>query len=239
MGRIVAIGGGEFSKGETYILDKYIVELAGKQHPKLLFIPTASQDAPDYIARIQDYFGKLGCDIEALCLISHTYTAEVIKGMILNADIIYVGGGDTIRMIEKWKEFNVDVYLKEAYEQGVILSGISAGSICWFEFGHSDSDSFINDKQWHYVKAQGLGIIPAAHCPHYNEDGRESFDDMISDESIIGIALENKTAFIENDGQYSLLKADKNSDAYILRRLNGILLKDELKEGKINLQLIK
>lgn len=237
MGKIVAIGGGELSKGETYVLDQYIVELSGKNNPKLLFIPTASDDASGYITRIKDYFERFGCSVEALCLISHKYTDEVIKSMILNADIIYVGGGDTVRMIEKWKEFNVHSYLKEAYEQGVVLSGISAGSICWFEFGHSDSDSFINEKQWNYIKAQGLGIIPAAHCPHYNEDGRESFDNMILNESIVGIALENKTAFVEKDGQYSLLKADKNSKAYVLRGLNGILLKDELEEGKINLQL--
>ena len=67
--------------------------------------------------------------------------------MILDADIIYVGGGDTVRMMEKWKEYNVNSYLKEAYEKGVVLSGISAGSICWFEFGHSDCDCFINNGQ--------------------------------------------------------------------------------------------
>lgn len=83
--------------------------------------------------------------MESLCLITKQYTDEEIKNSILNADIIYVGGGDTLRMIKKWKAYKVDLYLKEAYEKGIVLSGISAGSICWFEFGHSDSDFFINN----------------------------------------------------------------------------------------------
>ncbi len=155
--------------------------------------------------------------------------------MILGADIIYVGGGDTVRMMEKWKECHLYAYLKEAYEQGTVLSGISAGSICWFEFGHSDSDSFVNKGNWDYVRAYGLGIIPAAHCPHYNEIGRKSFDTMMLDESVMGIALEDNTAFIEENGQYSILKADKNGKAYIFRHLNETLLKEALEEGKINL----
>jgi dipeptidase E len=235
MGKIVAIGGGELSRGETYVLDKYIVKLSYKNNPKLLFIPTASQDALPYIASVKKYFGELGCQVDSLCLIKESYTDEVIKNMILSADIIYVGGGDTVRMLEKWKEFNVHSYLQEAYDKGIVLSGISAGSICWFKFGHSDGDSFINKGQWDYRRAYGLGFINAAHCPHYNEPGRESFDAMMLNESIPGIALEDKTAFVEENGQYSLLKADKNSKAYLLKYVNGTLQKEELKEGPIDL----
>lgn len=174
--------------------------------------------------------------VEDIIYFIEYYPDEVIRNMILNADIIYVGGGDTVRMIEKWKEYNLPSYLQEAYEQGTVLSGISAGSICWFEFGHSDSDSFINQGQWDYIRAYGLGFIPAAHCPHYNEIGRESFDHMMLNESVMGIALEDKTAFVEENGRYSILKADKNSKAYVLRYLNETLLKEELKEGQLNLQ---
>lgn len=239
MGKIVAIGGGELRKGETYSLDKYIVELSRKNNPKLLFIPTASEDALGYIATIKQYFGDLGCGVESLCLITHTYTDEEIRSMIVNADIIYVGGGDTVRMMEKWKAYNVHLYLQEAYEKGIVLSGISAGSICWFNFGHSDSDSFVNKGQWDYIRAYGLGFIPAAHCPHYNEKGRESFDDMMLNELVVGIALEDKTAFVEEDGQYSLLKADKDSKAYVLKSLGGTIQKEELKEGSVAIRLSK
>lgn len=230
MGKIVAIGGGELSKGETYILDKYIVELACKSNPKLLFIPTASKDNEGYIERIHEYFGKLGCSVESLCLITKQYTDEEIRNRILNADIIYVGGGDTLRMIDKWKGYKVDLYLKEAYEKGIVLSGISAGSICWFEFGHSDSDFFINQNEWEYIKVQGLGLIQAGHCPHYNQEGRESFDQMMGGESMLGIALEDQTAFVEIDGKYTILKANKASKVYLLKNSNGILQKQELDE---------
>ncbi len=235
MGKIVAIGGGELRLGETYSLDKYIVELSKKKNPKLLFIPTASQDAPGYITLIENYFGNLGCNVDKLCLISNIYTDTEIKNMILNADIIYVGGGDTVRMMEKWKEYNVDTYLQQAYQQGIILSGLSAGSICWFKFGHSDSDSFISNKPWDYIRAYGLGFIPAAHCPHYNEPGRESFDTMIEGESIIGIALENNVALVENDGKYSIIKANKENKAYLLKNMSGIVQKQELEEGEFEL----
>lgn len=103
----------------------------------------------------------------------------------------------------------------------------------WFMFGHSDSNSFINKDQWDYSRVYGLGLIPATHCPHYNERGRESFDDMIREESISGIALEDNTAFIEIDGEYQVLKSDKNRKAYLLRKENNILTKVELLEGKI------
>lgn len=73
MGKVVAIGGGELRKGETYILDKYIVGLSGKKEPKLLFIPTASQDALGYITLIEEYFGEFGCCVDSLCLITDIY----------------------------------------------------------------------------------------------------------------------------------------------------------------------
>ena len=236
MGKIVAIGGGELRMGETYILDKYIVELTGQSKPKLLFIPTASKDNEGYIERICEYFGNLGCNVESLCLITKKYTDEEIRNSILNADIIYVGGGDTLRMIEKWKVYKVDLYLKEAYEKGIVLSGISAGSICWFEFGHSDSDLFIDKDEWKYIKVQGLGFIQAGHCPHYNEEGREGFDQMMVGQAMLGIALEDQTAFVEVDGKYSILKANNERKAYLFKNSNGVLEKQELAEGLTTLK---
>ena len=233
MGKIVAIGGGELRQGETEIIDKFIVELSNKKNPKLLFIPTASYDAEGYIELVKERFGDFGCIVDTLCLVTNTYDDNEIYNKILSADIIYVGGGDTVRMMEKWREYKIDIYLTEAYDKGIVLSGLRAGSICWFMFGHSDSNSFINKGQWDYSRVDGLGLIPAAHCPHYNEGGRESFDDMISEENISGIALEDNTAFIEIDDEYQVLKSDKNRKAYLLKKQNNILIKVELLEGEI------
>lgn len=238
MGKIVAIGGGERGLGETLKIDRYIVSLSNKKNPSLLFIPTASKDADEYISSTEEYFGKMGCSVKSLCLITRDYSDEEIRELIFNSDIIYVGGGDTLRMMEKWREFSVDKYLIEAYKQGIILSGISAGSICWFSFGHSDSDSFVNEGQWDYIRVYGLSLIPAAHCPHYNEEGREGFDQMMLNEDIPGIALEDGTAFIEVDGAYSIYKHNSEAKAYIIQNTNGHQIIIEL-EDKAEIKLVK
>ncbi|SHI46564.1 Type 1 glutamine amidotransferase-like domain-containing protein [Lutispora thermophila] len=232
MGKIVAIGGGELRQGETEKIDRFIVGLSKKDAPRLLFIPTASNDAEGYIELVKDKYGQLACKVDTLCLVTNIYSDEQIREKIFNSDIIYVGGGDTERMMEKWKEHRVDVYLKEAYKKGIVLSGLSAGSICWFVFGHSDSEYFKNQNQWQYTRVYGLGLIPAAHCPHYNEEGRETFDGMMFNESIPGFALENSTALVEIDGKYQILKADEKRKAYILRSKGNCIIKEELPEGE-------
>ena len=170
-------------------------------------------------------------------MISNTYEDKEIYDKIISSDIIYVGGGDTARMMEKWREYKLDVYLVEAYNKGIVLSGLSAGSICWFMFGHSDSDSFLNKGQWGYTRVEGLGLIPAAHCPHYNEEGRESFGKMLERENISGIALEDNTAFIEIDGEYQILKSDKSRKAYLLKKHFNSIIKTELAERKLHVKL--
>lgn len=133
-------------------------------------------------------------------------------------------------MMEKWKEYKVDGYLKDAYKKGIVLSGLSAGSICWFICGHSDSDSFIKQGQWEYIRVNGLGLISAAHCPHYNEEGREGFDKMMQDESVTGIALEDNTALVEIDGKYHIIKSDEKRKAYIFKPTDNGINKEELYE---------
>lgn len=236
MGKIVAIGGGEIGLGETDKIDKYLVSLTNKENPKLLFIPTASQDAEGYINNVDEHFGKMGCIVDSLCIETKKYSDEEIQQLIFSSDVIYVGGGDTVRMMEKWREYNVDQYLIEAYQEGIVLSGLSAGSICWFKFGDSESDSFVNDGQWDYIRAYGVGLIPAAHCPHYNEEGRESFDQMMLEEDIPGIALEDRTAFVEVDGKYSIYKDSNQAKAYIIFNEEDKQIKKEL-EHKEEVQL--
>lgn len=228
MGKIVAIGGGELRNGETEAIDKYIVSLADKQNPKLLFIPTASNDASSYIEVAKEKFSELGCVVDTLCLVTNSYSDKDIEEKILGSEIIYVGGGDTVSMIEKWKEYNVDLYLKEAYKKGIVLSGLSAGSICWFIFGHSDSESFSKEGHWEYIRAYGLGLIPMAHCPHYNEEGREGFDEMMKDVNVPGIALENNTALVAIDGNYHIIKSDEKRDAYLIQSSLGSITKKQL-----------
>lgn len=175
MKKIVAIGGGKIGQlgfpVETTKIDKEILRLSGKRKPRLLFIPTASSDSESYFEVVKKHFGKrLGCKTDVLYLIKEKPTKKEIEEKILSSDIIYVGGGNTLKMMRVWRNAKVDMILKQAYEKGIVLSGVSAGSICWFDSGHSDSLSFYNPEQRSYINVKGLGLIGGVHCPHYDSE---------------------------------------------------------------------
>ncbi len=132
-------------------------------------------------------------------------------------------------MMEIWRNKKIDTYLMEAYKKNIVLSGVSAGSICWFLKGHGDRNSYNNpDGWWDYTQVTGIGLIPAIHCPHYNKKGHEGFDDAMKVENISGIAIEDNCAIIIKDDMYKIIKSDDNSKAYLLRNYNGIVNKKEL-----------
>jgi dipeptidase E len=231
MGTIIAIGGGEIRDFETLEIDEHIVKSTGIENPKALFIPTASGDALAYVDTFNKVYGKkLGCKTDSLLLILDNLKDKDIENKILSSDLIYVGGGNTEMMIKVWKEKKVDKYLRNAFENNIVLSGLSAGSICWFRYGHSDSNSFENeDNNWEFSKVEGLGFINAIHCPHYNEEGRQSFDTMMLTSDEVGIALENNTAIEFKDNKYKIIKSDVSVNAYKLFKLsNGSISKDIL-----------
>jgi dipeptidase E len=218
MGTIVVIGGGELIDLETLEMDREVVRLTQKSKPKALFIPTASSDAPGYCDTFSKVYGEiLGCETSHLLLVSQTYTHEEISELIMSADLIYVGGGNTRKMLEIWKNTGVDALLKEAYTSGTILAGLSAGSICWFEYGHSDSEAFDDEGNWKYIKLEALGILPGIHCPHYNEDIREEdFSRMVKGGGMPGIAVDNNCAIIYKDKEYKVMSTRDEAKAYLV-----------------------
>lgn len=221
---IIAIGGGEIATGETRKIDEFIVSCAKKEQPRLLFIPTASMDAPGYIETVKSVYSSLGCVVDALCLYTETITDEEIKTKISTADIIYVGGGNTLRMMETWKKYHVDKYLIDAYKEGKVLSGLSAGAICWFKKGHSDSLFFENPANTEFIFVEGLGFVPYIVCPHYDEEERKSFDDMIKTQELDGIALEATTALVYDNQEYKIIRANHNYHVYLFKEGKKILL---------------
>lgn len=239
MGKIVAIGGGEFRKGGTRKIDEYIVALSGKKHPNLLFIPTASRDSENYMGSMKGYFGELGCYVECLCLVTETLMEEKIRQMILRSDIIYVGGGNTAYMMQIWKQFEVDQYLKEAYERGIILSGLSAGSICWFDSGYSDSAKTEKSGMKGLGWCEGLGLLPFYHCPHYDEPGRHEFDFAMAEKKGCGIALEKGIALSYVDGTYELIKNNNRRSGYLISQEEGGIIKQRLKNATLLNELYK
>jgi len=220
MKKIIAIGGGEIGRPgfpvETTKIDKEIIKLSGKKNPRLLFIPTASQDAERYIEMVKKHFGKkLGCKVDILYLIKNKLSRKEIAKKILSSDIVYVGGGNTLRMMNVWRNSGVDKLLKKAYEKGIVLSGLSAGSICWFNYGCSDSRKFKN-KKLKFIKVKGLGFINAFNCPHYDTEKtrKKSLKEMMKKIPGVAIALDDCCAFEVVGKNYRVISSKRGRNAY-------------------------
>ena len=236
---VVAIGGGIIRTEGTAPIDREIIRLSGRRNPKLLFIPTASSDSERYWKHVQEYFGAfLKCKTDALFLIKEQPSEQQIRKKILSADMIYVGGGNTLLMMRLWRRLGVDKLLKSAYENGTVLSGISAGSICWFDSGHSDSMSFYNPRKWKYINLRGLGLIRGIHCPHYNSmtrgiPRRKHFRDMIRKTGGIGIAIENNCAIEFIDGRfYKVISSKSYSRAYKVYKTGGEVIAEQIRQER-------
>ncbi len=212
---IVAVGGGEIGRIkilpdgtsyqteiETTLIDKFIIEASGKKNPQMLFIGTASNDKPSYLDIIKTHFkDRLGCSsVEALNLIGTNMSFEEIKCKIFATDIIYVGGGDTTTMLKIWKRLDVDKLLYEAYNKGIVLSGISAGAVCWFEY-YDNSDDIDNIEQLDIIP--GLSFIKGFCVPHYNwltPDEKNKLNEKLKDKNIKGWSLDDCVAIVfQND----------------------------------------
>lgn len=243
MKKIIAVGGGQIGgrpgvKIETLGIDKEIVNLSGKRNPRLLFIPTASGDASGYVEMVKNYFGKkLGCKVDSLELVAKKYTKKELEDKILKTDIVYVGGGNTLKMMKVWRKFGVDILLEKAMKKGVVLSGLSAGSICWFQYGNSDSARFGKNKEASMIRVRGLNMLPALHCPHYDiEKHREaSLKEMMKKNRGIAIAIDNCAALEVIGDQYRVIKTKKAANAYKVYWNNGKYHK-ELIVAKKNMQ---
>ncbi len=231
--KIVAIGGGEIRELETAAIDKRIVELTGKTRPNALFIPTASSDAPGYIDTFDRVYGEhLGCQTRTLKLIQNPPSFDEMSTLVLDSDLVYVGGGNTYKMMKLWRRLGLDTVLAEAASRGTVLSGLSAGAICWFRYGHSDSSSFYSNADWDYIRVTGLGFINAVYCPHYHVEKREaSFSQMIAKRGGIGIACDNNAAIEIVGENYRILTSAPDGRAYKFFKRSGNAVITELSQN--------
>lgn len=220
MGKIVAIGGGEIGRldypVETTEIDRQIINLTGKSSPKVLLLPTASSDSDLYLETFQKYFGeRLGCKTDALCLVKEKPSTQEIEEKIFGSDAVYVGGGNTAKMIRIWRKLGVDEVLRKAHEKGIVLSGLSAGAICWFRYSNSDSRKFKNPAAC-LIRLQGLGLINAAACPHYDveEDRKPKLKEIMKRTPGVAIALDNCSALEVVDDSYRILSSRDGACAY-------------------------
>jgi dipeptidase E len=238
MKTIVAIGGGEIGRPgfpvETTKIDKEIIRLSGKKNPKLLFIPTASLDSESYFEAVKKHFGKkLGCKTSVLYLIKEKLTRSEIEEKIIGSDIIYVGGGNTLKMMQIWRKNRVDEILKKAYQKGIIISGLSAGSICWFKWGSSDSKKS-NNPNVNLIKVKGLGLINCLHCPHYDdeEDKKLGLKKMMEKTLGVAIALDNCCAIEVIDDKYKIISSKQVANAYKVFWKKGKYFEQVIKKEK-------
>lgn len=190
MRQIIAMGGGGFSmEPDNPLLDRYILQQANQSCPKICFIPTASGDADSYIEKFYNFFNQQDCVPSHLSLFKPP--ARDLERFVLEQDIVYVGGGNTKNLLVLWKEWGVDQILRTAWEQGIVLAGLSAGSICWYEEGVTDSYGDTLEP------LEALGFLKGSHCPHYDgeADRRPAYREFITRGSMkAGIAADDGAA---------------------------------------------
>ena len=231
---IIAIGGGSLIKRQTFAIDRYIVYLLSTKSPNALFIPTASGDANDYCDAFDHVYGSmLGCTTNHLLLYKRPGDRIVAAEMVRNADLIYVGGGNTLRMMKMWRRCGIDKLLIYAGQRGTVLAGLSAGAICWHEWGHSDSRAYSGKKEWSYIKVRSLGLCRGLYCPHLDSEKRHtSFKAMVARERMLGIACDDFTAIHYNDSGATCIAAKKNRRVHIYNPVNGHIARRSFENGE-------
>lgn len=206
MKQIIAMGGGGFTDEQSNLkIEHYLVKQTKKKNPKVCFLPQASAESQEYIVKFYQTFSNLEAKASWISLFGNVKSGW--EEHLLKQDLIYVGGGNTRSMLALWREWGMVEVLLEAYEKGIILSGISAGAICWFEQG-------ITNSVWPLGVLDCLGVIPGSCCPHYDiePERKPTYLKKVKNKEIIpGIALNNNIAAHYIDGQLK----------YVLTELDG------------------
>ena len=187
---IVAFGGARPVASGMHPLYSYVLSLTGKSRPKVCCIPTATGDLPANLVRFYSNFPSSLCEPSHLALFGRTVTD--IREYLLGQDVILVLGGNTANMLAVWRVHGVDAALKEAWDAGIVMCGGSAGSLCWFECGTTDSFNLNELKPLH----DGLGFLSGSHCPHYDGEAqrRPLYHSLIAEGFPAGYAIDDDAA---------------------------------------------
>jgi len=223
--QIVVLGGGGFSmekRGSS--LDDYIFKLTRKRKPAVCFVATASGDSDAYVKRFHDAFPKTRAKATDLKLFHRDRTS--LRTHLLSQDVIYVGGGNTANLLAVWRVHGVDKILREAWNRGIILCGISAGMLCWFECGVTDSFgplAALND---------GLGFLRGSACPHFDGEAnrRPTYHQLVMDGFASGFAADDYAGIHFIDQRiHKCISSRKRAKAYRIERMRGHVIETELK----------
>ena len=218
--KIIAIGGGGFTHESDDTLDQFFLDQCSKKKIKLGFLATASKDDKEKINLFYKKFENKNLEL------SHFNLTQKIDGFsswILNKDIIYVGGGNTSFMLDIWRKNSLDKIFKKAYENGIVLAGVSAGAGCWFDWILSDSVGP------GLKPLKGISLISGSCTPHSSEEKRiNQFELNIKNGELPpGIAIDDGVAVLFIDGKPSeVYSSRKNHKAYFIDTNKKISLKD-------------
>jgi peptidase E len=225
--QIVAFGGGGFSMewGNT-LLDDFVLGLTGARRPKVCFLPTASGDADHYVVRFYRAFSSDRCEPSHISLFRRETGVGDPRAHLLAQDLIYVGGGSLVSLLGTWRAHGLDEVLREAWEQGVILCGGSAGALCWFEHALSG----FHEGPERLVGA--LGLLPWSCAVHYNEEQgrREAFLDAIGDGLPAGYGAGDSAAlhFVGTELAEVVSSRSHATAAFVTRADDGVVVEREL-----------
>ncbi len=187
--QIVAAGGALLRPGEGALLERYVLDASGAARPRVCFVPTASGEDPAYVANFQTVYGSLGVATEVLRFFRRT--PPDLRDYLFGFDVVHVGGGNTRSMLAVWRHWGFDAVLREAWERGIVLCGSSAGSLCWFAEGVTDSVA------GDLGVISALGFLSGSHCPHYDgeADRRPFYEGAVASGAIAdGLACDDGAA---------------------------------------------
>ena len=229
-GQIIALGGHGISACvDDVALSRYIIGQAAAERPRICFLPQGSGEDSLYIARFYRHFLAFDAQPSDLSLFQ-PHTAD-IADFLMEQDVIYVGGGNTKSMLALWREWGVDRILRQALDQGTVLSGVSAGAICWFEQGLTDS------VPGELTPLDCLGFLPGSCAPHYDgePDRRPRFHRLIGKgEMTDGYGIDDKAGLHFIGGELlRVVAATAAAAAYRVEQLTTGVSETELDASTI------
>lgn len=230
MKKIIAIGGGELRERTTLKIDEYIAALAkaraGENRANALFIPTASHDyMPYYNTFHKVYTGVFNIKTDVALSVFKEVDMEKMRAKFQKADVIYVGGGDTVFMIEHWRKTGLLSLIEDAYNRGVIIAGLSAGAICWFSDIYTDSEAALGVGE-KYAMFEGLSWINGKISPHYGARMLD-FDKLVCYNFSCAYGIEDDAALVIENGEI-VGSVSSGGKAYKITVENGAIQKTEI-----------
>jgi len=214
--QVIAIGGGGFSDRSEPGLDTYLLEQARSEHPTIAFVGTATGDSDRYTTLFYARFNRLPCRPVHLSLFGRT---PDLAEFFADVDVIYVGGGNTRSMLAVWREWGLPQVLRAAWQAGTVLAGISAGAICWFEQGVTDSGAASLSAM------DCTGILPGSCCPHFAAEAerKPAYAALLEAGEISpGVAIDDGAAvhFVD-DAPWRVVTGREGASGYAARLVDG------------------